>query len=431
MIWKWQRFLYKSNAHSEWRYPGCQTLEIVFLRKIMNKRFFVYTFLFLTLAGCKQALEPQAEYKNAVENTLAPLETVLSGLSTIMPPQIPVITTTPIANAKIININNLDKLVILHQWDVEHLSSTYGSLNFWFSDSEQFIVPVSSSSPMGGLLSFNVDNPVPLWMIESFQSEFAINEFDEVFLNTEGLNIYYQDGIKKQTIRTNNVCDYSQLSSYILTIPGTSMVVTGIQDSYHDFGLNNNDGDKARILLWDIENHTCSNLFDQFDGTIHSLSLSPDSRYLSYTIASDVQDSRKLFLHIYDLELREERCELKEGEIARFTTNGKLAVYEPRNRRIAMINPETCTEISTFDIGGEIINTFSISPNEKLMADVTSNSIDFWNLQTGEKIFVLDNQYDPLLIFGFSPDGKYLLTSERVDDSTLKGQVMLWTISDD
>jgi len=225
-------------------------------------------FCILVLVGCapgniKQPLaSPPALITPTQDVTDTPA--LLSLIATIRP----AVTDTPDPSSKIIGSKNLDQLSILKQWDVEGVSS-YESTNFWFSDSKQFVVINSD-----GLESLKVDDLTPAWFIKSFTLDFTINENDQVLFNLRGLNIFDRQGAELQKIHAKSLCDVTErAANFIVTIPGTNLVVTGIQDSYSEFGLNGVANDKARILIWDVSKNSCSELI-KFDGFLSSLSAS-------------------------------------------------------------------------------------------------------------------------------------------------------------
>lgn len=395
----------------------------------MATRIMICIIYIIVLTGCRtNEIKPQQ--LPIVESTVTRISSPPPIFSPISPTQLA--TVVPTSFSKVIDKTNLKQLTLLRQWDVENLPYSYDSGNFWFSDSNQFLVPIIGSLPMHGLQSFTVDGSAPLWFIQSLQVDFTINEHDQVILNIEGIKIFNIQGGEIQSIRTNERCDiYTPLSNYILAIPSTSMVITGVQDSYRDFGLNSDNMDKARLVLWDISNNTCSDLIEQFDGIITSLSASYDGRYIGYVVMVQTMDPRVRTTRIFDLKLREQKCELTGGLEAHFNRQDQLIIYDVTDSSISLVSPEDCVVEKKFNVGTGIIHAFSLSPNGELLAGVTDSAILFWDLQTGDKLHEIGIGESTLGIIGFSPNGRFLVTAKRDDDQLNKYKVMLWGISEE
>jgi hypothetical protein len=280
---------------------------------------------------------------------------------------------------------------------------------------------------MYGLQSFAVDKQAPLWSFQVKQADFTVNDHDQVIINLEGLIILDKQGNEIQTIRTNKKCDvYSKPSNYILAIAGTDLVITGVQDSYSEGGLYGNNTDKARLLIWDLNKHTCSELIEQFDGYLSSLSSSDDGQYISYSVMDIWAEPRKSTTRIYDLNPRKQKCELASDVDARFTHQGQLVVYESGDGTFSLITPIDCKTVRKFNTGTDVIYAFDLSPSGELLAGMTSDSVYFWDVKTGEKLHEIE-MGGSLEIIGFSPDGHFLVISKDAE----KDQVMLYGIPDE
>lgn len=331
------------------------------------------------------------------------------------------VTSTPQPSSRIIDKKNLDQLALLHQWEIENVYS-YSSANFWFSDSNQFVLLNSD-----GVQSFKVDNLTRPWFLKSKTLDFTINEHDQIIINQTGLQIFDKQGVETRIIRTNQFCDVDEpASSFIVAIPQTGLVVTGQQDSYND---NDPIYDKARLLIWDISKDSCSDLITQFDGVLTSLSASFDGRYISYNVLiKSYPNPRKYTTYIYDLNLRKEKCNLIGGYNARFTSRGQLAIYDTREGTISLVSPTDCMTKLKFNVGTETIFAFAISPNGELLAAVTNHAIHFWDIQTGQKLREIGPEKYMIWVISFSPDGRFLVTAKRADSLIEKDKVMLWEI---
>jgi len=387
----------------------------------------VQFFCILALMGCA----PKSVEQSAATPTskVIPLSASPSSIQPSPLAPTPVETAMPASSIKIIDKQTLNQLALLHSWDVDGAYS-YRSSNFWFSDSNQFIIPVSGKYPMDGMQSIRVDNLMPLWFLKSLNSDFTINEDNQILINLGGLQVFDRQGIEIQTIHTNHFCDIDEpISSYIVAISGTNLVVTGQQDSYSNFGLNGAAYDKARLLIWDISKNSCSELIKRFDGFLSSLSVSDDGRYISYIVVIKTTDALKSIVHIYDLNLRKEKCELADGYnyTARFTRQNQLAVYDSREGTISIVTVADCAIKMKFSIGTEIVKAFAISPSGEMFAGITDDVLRFWDVQTGEKLREISSKGN-LSLVGFSPDGHFLVTAKGAALLTEKDEVILWGI---
>lgn len=385
----------------------------------MKINYLFQVFCIFILAGCtqgdiKQPTKP-SNYETLTPSTLPSNDTHSPITPTI------VATVMPVQSSRIIGKDNLAQLALLHSWDVDNVF-LYRSANFWFSDSNQFVVPNSD-----GLQSFTIDGLTPAWVLKSLALDFTIDNNDQVIINLKGLQIFTKQGADSQTIRTNQFCDMDEPpSNYILAIPGTNLVVTGHQDSYSDFGINGVGYDKARILIWDISRNSCIELIRQFDGVLTSLSVSDDGNYISYVVLIKTENSPKSSTRIYDLGLRKEKCEFSGGLFVNFIHQDQFAIYDARDETISLVNLADCTVETRFNVGSEILNAFVISPDGKILAGITNHVILFWDIQTGKKIREVDPEGYVLSIIGFSPDGRFLVTAKRADSLVEKDKVMLW-----
>ena len=375
-------------------------------------------FNILVLVGCalgniKQPLaSPLALITPTLDVTATPVRPALIATTR------PVVTDTPAQSSKIIDPKNLAQLSILKQWDVEGVSY-YESNNFWFSDSKQFVVINSD-----GLQSLKVDDLTPTWFIKSFTLDFTINENDQVLFNLRGLNIFDRQGAELQTIHAKSLCDVTErAANFIVAIPGTNLVVTGIQDHYDE---NNVGYDKARLLIWDVSKNSCSELI-KFDGFLSSLSASDDGRHIGYNVVIKTTGEKKFITRIYDLTLRKEKCELNVGFAVCFSSQNWLAVYDSKEGMVSLVTLDDCAYKLKFSVGSEIVYGFAISPGGELLAGVTDHAIRFWDVQTGEKLRELDPGKNQSVI-GFSPDGRFLVTVQKGASSADKDIVMLWGV---
>jgi hypothetical protein len=319
------------------------------------------------LTGCRSSAFVQSVQTPTSQSTTQSIQTpTIKATTTRAIVSNQIVTNMPIFSFDAITLDNLQRLVILRQWDVENLFF-YRSANFWFSNSDRFIIPTNGNNPVPGIQSFQVDSSVPFWFSPSLNLDFTIDENDRVIINWTGMHIFNREGVEIQTIQTNKLCDVEEpASNYIVSIPGTNLVVTGQQDSSSDLGLNNVLLDKARLLIWDINKNSCSELVEQFDGFLSSLSASYDGHYISYTVVITTTDPTKAITRVYDLDLKKEKCKLSAGFVSRFSRQNLLAVYDPKQGTIDFVTLDDCTTKTKIQIGTEV-DTFAISPSGDIL----------------------------------------------------------------
>jgi hypothetical protein len=373
-------------------------------------------FCIIVLVGCapgdiKQSVKtPNSESLPLASPTLliTPTQDMIDtpALPSITATTRPAVTDTPALSSKIIGPKNLDQLSILKQWNVEGVSS-YDSTNFWFSDSNQFVVRNSD-----GLQSLKVDDLTPAWFIKSFALDFTINENDQVIFNLEGLNIFDRQGVELQKIHARSLCNVTERAANFI----------GVQDHYDDYNFGY---DKARLLIWDVSKNSCSELI-KLNGFLSSLSASEDGRYISYNFVVKTTDVNKFITRIYDLTRRKEKCELAGGFASRFSLPNQFAVYDSSERMVSLVTLDDCVVKTKYNAGNEIVHAFAISPSGELLVGVIDHAIRFWDIQTGEKLLDIKLDRDVLSIIGFSPDGHFLVAAKRASD--LADKVMLWGI---
>jgi hypothetical protein len=374
----------------------------------MNKRKIVQLFCMLILVGCTPNLITQS----------VPTLTHSAVTQTVTETQVSISASAP--SFAVISQNNLDQLIILRQWYVDNLF-LYRSANFWFSDSKQFLIP-----SYNGIQSFAIDNNTPLWSLDSLNLDFTVDEKDQIIINLNGLQIFNRHGAKIQTIQTNKFCDVAEpASNYIIAIPDTKLIVTGQQDTSSDFGLNQMSDDKARLLIWDIGKNSCSELIKQFDGYLTSLSASYDGSYISYSVIIMTSDPIETNTHIYDLNLHKEVCNVV-GSRSVFSRQNQLAIYGPRDGTISFIDPVDCVSSMKINVGSDL-DSWVFSPNGTLLIGIFSDSINFWNIQSGEKLHEI-NSVGNITLIGISPDGRFLVTAKRGTSPAEKDSVILWGI---
>jgi WD40 repeat protein len=366
------------------------------------------------------------------KTTQLPTSSLPAPASTILPSpsaSTEIVAETPVPSYKIITERTIDQIALLHQWDVENIFE--GNETFWFSDSARFIVPISET-PSEGILFFDVGNSEAALFMQTSSLQATIDEKDRVITYNAGLHIFNRNGEEIKLPQSNNSCNETVASS-IIFIPNSDLIVTGHQDSISDSGLNNNNNDRARLLLWDGSKNLCS-ILQEFDGRLSSLSSSLDGGYISYSIVLRTMDLSngtlvvKSETQIYDMHLKKEACHLG-GLFAKFDSRNNLVVYDPGELTISFIEPSSCLIQRKFNIETRL-SSFSLSPGGNLLAGVSlSGIITIWNIRTGKKIYEINSPTPTgLSLISFSPNGYFLITASGKSSSSGKDKVMLWGV---
>ena len=379
-------------------------------------------FILIFLMGCLPT-----DFKESPQTSTIELSPSITPIPLIT--QIPTATDTPSPLYRVIDEKNIKQLALLYQWDSELLFSN--SLAFWFSNSNQFIIPISKASTQGfQSFEFESGNFIPTWFIQTESYEAMVDEYDQVVTYFHGLHIFNQRGEKIQTIETDDNCG-ENTASHIVAIPRTDLIITGHQDIFSDFGLHGNAEDKSRLVIWDNDKRTCSALLKGFEGRLLSLSASYDGRYISYSFG--IRDPESwlwlLVVKIYDLSLQKETCKLN-GLYAQFNHQNQLVVYNPQDATISLTKPSDCTPQLKFNTETEIADLALSSNGDLLAGSSPDGTVVIWSLRTGEKIHEIDGQGESSLrVISFSPDGRFFITTRNRISPTEKDKIILWGIS--
>jgi len=325
-----------------------------------------------------------------------------------------------------IDKNNVSRLILLRQWELENVFG--GGTTFWFSSSDQFVMPASKGS-VNGIQSFDVDDPTPTWFVQTHSLEATVDDNNHVITYWQGLHFFDKNGAEIQTIKTNDNCG-ENVASHIVAVPGTNLIITGHQDSISDFGLNYNVDDISSLLIWNKDTKSCSELHQGFAGRLWSLSASYDGRYFSYgfRVKDPSNGLLQSIVKIYDLSLNREICSLP-GLDAQFNRLNQLAVFDPGEGTISIITPGDCIMRMAFN--SDIVPlTFSFHPNGDLLAGAAANTVELWSIKTGQMLHEFDLQASlaNLPLIGFSPDGRFLVITELKKSPSEMDIVTLWGI---
>jgi hypothetical protein len=396
-----------------------------------GKLFSLWFLISLLCSGCLSSNLPRQT------STPAPLE--ITGQPTsgvVVATELPVpATSTPFVietqppSYQVINEENGSKLTLLHQWDVENIF--YRITTFWFSDSNQFIVPTRRAS-MDGIQSFEVTNFLTTWFAQTGSSEATTVTNDQVVTYQAGLLIFNKQGVEVQTLKVrekNSDCNEGG-ASHMVAIPGTDLIITGHQ---HNGDITTSYG-SSRLLIWDKMRDSCEELFEDFTGRISSLSAGHDGDFISYSvITSTINTTGDQWIvgsttHIFDLKNNRETCHLN-GFLSLFSNDNRVVVYDTREDAISLSTPLDCVTQLKFKTEIDLLS-LAISPTGDLLAGASENHLIMWSLRTGKKIheITFEASLNSWPLLGFSPDGRFLVLTNET--SSTECQVMLWGIPD-
>lgn len=362
--------------------------------------------------------------QGSLSPTLAPTETITVSTTsqptiTIQPSLTPAPTATPTPSYKVIQETTVSNLEKIYQWDVNKLTSFTGA-SFWFSDSNQFILPIHKETS-SGIQSFDTDDFAETWSV-NFDYPWSVTVYDdEIISYLHGLHIFNGHGQEIRTISTQDNCGKS-LADFIAVIPNSDFIITGHQDTYSDTGLNYTVDDKASLVRWNKSNNSCSILLPEIKGRLFSLSASPDGRYIGYSFGVRAETGYwKKYTNIYHLDSERNSCQV-DGFISLFSSQNQLVVYDLDNDLISFVTPSDCKQQAKFNINIKI-SALSFVPNSNLLAGVSETTLNIWNVESGEVVKEIDlrafHMNSPII--GFSPDGRYLVLAENK-------KIMIWGI---
>jgi WD40 repeat protein len=77
--------------------------------------------------------------------------------------------------------------------------------------------------------------------------------------------------------------------------------------------------------------------------------------------------------------------------------------------------------------------TLTFDPSGNILASASSTNLVLWETNTGDKVkgFNFHTSIISLDLFGFSPDGRFLLISSDFDKACCVNTIMLWGIPED
>lgn len=180
--------------------------------------------------------------------------------------------------------------------------------------------------------------------------------------------------------------------------------LTGSENTYHLEFLNDGKIIKAftqdgKLKLWDVETGKLIRSLTVNRGEINAIS--PDLK-----ISADVEAGTTVTLR-----------EVASGKVIRKLTGQGLSskVFTESRKSLLDIWNDSPSKDS-------IINSVRFSPDGKLLAQGSGNTVRFWNLETLNLTGSLYGHTDEVTALDFAPDGK------TIASSSLDGSVKLWDV---
>lgn len=159
-----------------------------------------------------------------------------------------------------------------------------------------------------------------------------------------------------------------------------------------------------------IQNSRIQYTLAKHSGDVIAVTYSPDGKLLA-TASSDkkvilweVETGKELMtLHGHSLGLE---------DIA-FSPDGRFLATASNDKSVKLWNPLNGQELRSLTGFTDVIWKISFSADSKFLATAGNETVNIWDINTGQSILILEGQHAPV---AFSPLGKYLATSG--DDGT-------------
>jgi WD40 repeat protein len=179
------------------------------------------------------------------------------------------------------------------------------------------------------------------------------------------------------------------------------------------------------VSLWDVESGKLKQSLPTGDSAALALALAPDGR----TLASGSFDS---FVRTWDTQTWEVQSTLKgsrsEVRSLAFSSDGKSIASQAGGRKEVLLwdgklKKELKCEQEVFAV--------AFAPGGRTLAcgvgqqeDAAKGGVEFWDVETGERLHAVGGHDGPVVALAFSPDGKMLASGSQ--DETVK----LWNVAE-
>ncbi|CAD5939887.1 trypsin-like peptidase domain-containing protein [Planktothrix rubescens] len=185
--------------------------------------------------------------------------------------------------------------------------------------------------------------------------------------------------------------------------------------------IGNSNGN---ISIWNISTSGLTRTLPAHQGSIYSISLSQDNKYL-------VTGGEDGLIKIWDLAtgLQSSTLPLLQTIQAhnnpilavKISPDGKMIASGGWDKTIKLWNLQTGQLLKTFIGHEQLVGAIAFSPDSQILASGSKDSsIKLWNIQTGELIRTLKGHELSVLSLAISPDG------ETLASSSADGTIGLW-----
>jgi WD40 repeat protein len=274
---------------------------------------------------------------------------------------------------------------------------------------------------------------IQLFDLNDFSNEESVTaDFGPFAVNSNGDIFTYYDALKKMNSQGNeqsSIVDKKCPDIFafeLVSVPNTNLVVSG-----HPIGREPDDFDAYSYLrIWDVKNGKCVDTIDMGWGWLGIITSSPDGRYLGYSAIKNKNKKdaymREGLTWLYDLKSRKVQC-IFSGYHPEFATDGGYFVFDNITNTVIQYSIDSCKPKSELSVD-TFFYDFAINNYANLLVG-GGDSVELWDMESGKKIKTLDQDkgIGPTIV-GFSPDGRFLVTTSNSASIDQKDKIYLWGV---